>query len=68
MSAIDTSPIKLPLIVTTRWLGEQGIGSRTTIWRKINDGTFPPPDAKLGTRLTWKRETIMDHMERRGLV
>jgi predicted DNA-binding transcriptional regulator AlpA len=31
--------------------------SRTTLWRWQKDGTFPPPDGKLGRRFIWTRQT-----------
>jgi predicted DNA-binding transcriptional regulator AlpA len=65
---IDTTPTKIPLVVTTRWLKAQGFGARNTLWRRIGNDKFPAPDAKQGNRLAWKRETILEHMEREGLL
>lgn len=34
------------------------VGVRT-LWRWASDGTFPPPDVRVGTRVVrWRRETV----------
>jgi len=39
-----------------------GYGSRTTIWRKIKNGKFPPPDADDGNgHPVWFPETLKNH-------
>lgn len=42
----------------------KGHGSRTTVWRKIRDGKFPPPDVDDGSgHPRWFPETIDKHVK-----
>jgi hypothetical protein len=63
-----TNTLNIPLVVTTPWLRAQGLGARNTIWRRIAAKRFPVPDARIGNRIAWKRETIRGHLEREGLA
>jgi len=46
-----------------------GIGKRTTIWKKVNEGTFPRP-LRLGNKpnspLRWKEEDIENYINGLG--
>jgi hypothetical protein len=69
VTKIDTTaPEQLPHVITTGWLRARGYGSRMTLWRKIRDGTFPPPDGRLCRQFAWKRETFRKHLEKEGLA
>ena len=40
--------------------------SRSTLWRRVNDGTFPPP-SKLSARVTvWRSQDIEGWMQEQG--
>jgi predicted DNA-binding transcriptional regulator AlpA len=67
MRAINNH-LNIPLVVTTPWLRAQGLGARNTIWRRVAAKRFPAPDAKIGNRIAWKRETIQEHLEKSGLA
>jgi len=51
-------------LLSYRDLNAKGYGSRTTIWRKIRNGKFPPPDVDDGSgHPRWFPETLEKHKE-----
>ena len=46
-------------------LAALGYGSRTTIWRRVNNGKFPPPiDTGSGGK-RWRETKVIDWLERK---
>jgi predicted DNA-binding transcriptional regulator AlpA len=42
---------------------------KVTLWRRIDKGTFPPPDVIVGKKLRyWKRSTYRKYLAQRGAV
>ena len=63
--SLEHAPARAGLERINRYndLEERGFGSRTTIWRKVRDGSFPAPEmiwiapvgANRSSRPTWNR-------------
>ena len=51
-------------LLSYRDLNAKGYGSRTTIWRKIRNGKFPPPDVDDGSgHPRWFPETLVKYKD-----
>lgn len=62
--SLEHAPARAGLERINRYndLEERGFGSRTTIWRKVRDGSFPAPEMILD-RPGWRESVISTYLE-----
>jgi predicted DNA-binding transcriptional regulator AlpA len=59
---------KLPRIYSYRELSAMGYGDRVTIWRRVQEGTFPRPIDMSHGRKGWPENLLLSWLEARGVA
>ena len=62
-----TTDTALPLLLTVEMVAEVFHCHPSTIWRKVANGTFPPPTKRegAGSRVLWHRDIVLAHAKKR---